>query len=177
MLVSLARAAISGRFGLNVPVREEAGFLQQPGATFVTLKRNGQLRGCIGSLSVHRSLIEDVRANACAAAFQDPRFKPLRFEELNSIRVEVSLLSALQLMAFRDEADALSQLRPGIDGLVLECGRNRGTFLPQVWESLPEPQAFLRELKRKAGLAADFWHPELSLSRYTVAKWAEPDTT
>ena len=86
------------------------------------------------------------------------------------------MLSALEPMAFRDEADALSQLRPGIDGLVLECGRNRGTFLPQVWESLPQPRAFLTELKRKAGLAADFWDPQLRLSRYTVAKWAEPET-
>jgi AmmeMemoRadiSam system protein B/AmmeMemoRadiSam system protein A len=177
MLVSLARAAISGRFGLNVSVREPAEFLQRPGATFVTLTSNGRLRGCIGSLSVHRSLIDDVRANACAAAFQDPRFKPLRLEELSSIRVEVSLLSALQPMSFRDEADALAQLRPGIDGLVLEYGRHRGTFLPQVWESLPQPQAFLNELKRKAGLAADFWDAELRLSRYSVAKWAEPATT
>jgi AmmeMemoRadiSam system protein B/AmmeMemoRadiSam system protein A len=176
MLLSLARMAISSRFGLNVPVREEAAYLQRPGATFVTLKSHGRLRGCIGSLSVHRSLIEDVRANACAAAFQDPRFKPLRLEELGSIRVEVSLLSALQPMAFRDEADALSQLRPSIDGLVLECGSHRGTFLPQVWESLPEPGAFLNELKRKAGLAADFWDAQLRLSRYTVAKWAEPET-
>jgi AmmeMemoRadiSam system protein A len=143
----------------------------------VTLKHNGQLRGCIGSLSIHRSLIDDVRANARAAAFQDPRFKPLRFEELSSVHIEVSLLSALQPMTLRDEGDALAQLRPGIDGIVLEYGGNRGTFLPQVWENLPDRRSFLTELKRKAGLAPDFWDDGLRLSRYTVAKWAEPETT
>ena len=176
LLVALARAAIASQFGQNFSVNGEAAFLQRPGATFITLKNNGRLRGCIGSLSVHRSLLDDIRANARAAAFKDPRFGPLRFEELNSIRIEVSLLSALQPMVFSDEADALSQLRPGIDGLVLECGDKRGTFLPQVWENLPEPRAFLGELKRKAGLAADFWDAGLRLSRYTVAKWSEPET-
>jgi AmmeMemoRadiSam system protein A len=143
----------------------------------VTLKLAGQLRGCIGSLSVQRSLLEDVRANARAAAFNDPRFPPLRFEELSTIRIEVSLLSTQERMAFSDEADALSQLRPGIDGIVLEHGRHRGTFLPQVWDSLPEPKSFLSELKRKAGLAPDTWDAEIRLSRYTVAKWAEADRT
>ncbi len=142
----------------------------------MTLKHNSQLRGCIGSLSVHRSLIDDVRANACAAAFQDPRFEPLRFDDLNSVQIEVSLLSALQPMRPRDEADALAQLRPGIDGIVLEYGGKRGTFLPQVWENLPDRRSFLTQLKRKAGLAPDFWDDGVRLSRYTVAKWAEPET-
>jgi AmmeMemoRadiSam system protein B/AmmeMemoRadiSam system protein A len=177
LLIALARTSISGQFGLHFTVRDEAPFLQRPGATFVTLKQNGQLRGCIGSLSVHRSLIEDVRANARAAAFQDPRFKPLRFEELSSVRIEVSLLSALQPMTLRDEGDALAQLRPGIDGIVLEYGGNRGTFLPQVWEKLADRRSFLAELKRKAGLAPDFWDDGLRLSRYTVTKWVEPETT
>ena len=177
VLIPLARASISGRFGLHFSVRDDAAFLQRPGATFVTLKQKGQLRGCIGSLSVHRSLVDDVRANARAAAFQDPRFKPLRFEELGLTSIEVSLLSALQSMAFSDEADALSQLRPGVDGIVFECGRHRSTFLPQVWENLPEPRRFLGELKRKAGLAPEFWDARVRLSRYTVAKWAEPETT
>jgi MEMO1 family protein len=176
LLVSHARAAISSQFGMHFSVRDEAACLREPGATFVTLKHGGQLRGCIGSLSVHRKLIDDVRANARAAAFQDSRFKPLRFEELYSIRIEVSLLSALQPMAFRDESDALLQLRPGIDGIVLEYGRHRGTFLPQVWENLPDPRSFLNELKRKAGLAPDFWNAQVRLARYTVAKWAEPET-
>lgn len=175
-LVSLARAAIEAQLGLRAGIgATDAAFLRKPAATFVTLKQQGRLRGCIGSLSVHRPLIDDVRENAIAAAFRDPRFKPLVPEELDSVQVEVSLLSPLQPMAFRDEADLLAQLRPGIDGLVLEHGGHRGTFLPQVWETLPEPNRFLAELKRKAGLAADFWAGDVRVSRYTVAKWAEPD--
>jgi AmmeMemoRadiSam system protein B/AmmeMemoRadiSam system protein A len=177
LLIAIARASISGQFGLHITVRDAAPFLQTPRATFVTLKQNGRLRGCIGSLIVHRSLIDDVRANARAAAFQDPRFEPLRFEELASVRIEVSLLSALQPMPLRDEGDALAQLRPGIDGMVLEHGGKRGTFLPQVWENLPDRRSFLQELKRKAGLAPDFWDDGLRLSRYTVAKWAESETS
>jgi len=177
LLTSIARAAIASQFGLHFAVRDDAAFLQQPGATFVTLKQHGKLRGCIGSLTSHRNLIDDVRENARAAGFQDPRFPPLCLEELGSIRIEVCVLSAPQSMTFSDEADALSQLRPGIDGVVLEFGNHRGTFLPQVWENLPEPRRFLEELKRKAGLAPDFWNDHLHLSRYHVAKWAEPETT
>ena len=177
LLVSIARASIAGRFGLHFSTPDGAAFLEEPGASFVTLKNSGQLRGCMGSLSAHRTLLDDVRANACAAAFRDPRFLPLRYDELDAIRVEVSLLSALEPMNFRDQDDALVQIRPGIDGLTLEFGRHRGTFLPQVWESLPEPARFLGELKRKAGLSADFWEAGVRLSRYTVAKWAEPDST
>jgi AmmeMemoRadiSam system protein A len=175
-LIALARAAIASRFGLHFAVDDRAAFLRKPAATFVTLKHGGELRGCIGSLDARRRLIDDVSANARAAAFADPRFPPLRFEELGPMRVEVSLLSELQPMAFRDEAHALLQLRPGIDGIVLEGGGRRGTFLPQVWDTLPEPVSFLSALKRKAGLPSDFWDNGLRLSRYTVAKWAEPET-
>jgi AmmeMemoRadiSam system protein A len=129
----------------------------------------------MGNLDVQRSLIEDVRANARAAAFQDPRFAPVSFEELSAIRIEVSQLSALEALVFTDEAGVLSQLRPRIDGIVLRWGRHRATFLPQVWENLPQPRQFLAELKRKAGLTPDFWDAGLSLSRYTVVKWAEPE--
>jgi AmmeMemoRadiSam system protein B/AmmeMemoRadiSam system protein A len=177
LLIAIARASISGQFGLDSAVRDAALFLQRRCATFVTLKHGGHLRGCIGSLSAHRSLVDDVRANARAAAFQDPRFEPLRFMELSSVRIEVSLLSALQPMALHDEADALAQLRPGIDGIVLEYRSHRGTFLPQVWESLPDRRSFLTQLKSKAGLAADFWDTGVRLSRYTVARWAETETT
>ena len=176
LLLSIARAAIAGQFGLHFSVREDAPFLHRPGATFVTLQQNAQLRGCIGSLSAHRALLEDVRANARASAFQDPRFAPLRFEELSTVRIEVSLLSVPQAIDCRDENDALSQLRPGVDGIVLHAGSHRGTFLPQVWDTLPEPRRFLGELKRKAGLAPDFWDAGVRLSRYTVMKWTEPQT-
>ncbi len=174
-LLSIARAAIASRFGLHFSASDEGARLQLPGASFVTLRQNGQLRGCIGSLVAHRKLSDDVRANAHAAAFEDPRFAPLRFEELRSVRIEISVLSELQTIACADEAEAVSQLRPGIDGLVVQHGTHRGTFLPQVWEHFPQPHRFLAELKRKAGLAPDFWDTEMRLSRYRVAKWAEAE--
>jgi len=176
LLVSIARASIASEFGLHFSVRDSAEFLHKPGASFVTLKSGGELRGCIGTLTAHRNLVDDVRANACAAAFKDPRFAPLRFDEISSIRVEVSLLSPLEPMSYRSEAEALEQIRPGIDGVVLEFGGHKGTFLPQVWEALSEPRRFLGELKRKAGLPADFWDPGVRLSRYTVTKWAESES-
>ncbi len=173
VLLRIARAAIAGRFGLMLECRASEAFLSEPGASFVTLKLEGRLRGCIGSLQAHRSLLEDVRHNAQAAAFRDPRFSPLRADEYNETTIEVSLLSPLTPFSVQDEADALGQLRPGVDGVILQHGNNRGTFLPQVWESLPEPEQFLTELKRKAGLAADFWSDEVRLFRYYVCKWTE----
>ncbi|MCX7175286.1 MAG: AmmeMemoRadiSam system protein A, partial [Proteobacteria bacterium] len=148
--------------------------LTRPGAVFVTLTEHGELRGCIGSLEAWRPLRDDVVANARAAAFNDPRFPPLRAEELSKIRVEVSLLSPSQPMSFSSEVDAIGQLRPNIDGVILEWGGHRGTFLPQVWESLTEPRQFMNQLKRKAGLPPDFWHEDIKLSRYQVEKWKEP---
>ncbi len=132
------------------------------------------MRGCIGSLMAQRSLLDDVQANARAAALQDPRFAPLRSDELDRTTISVSLLSALRDMACRDEADALAQLRPGIDGLVFACAGRRSTFLPQVWEQLASPREFLGQLRRKAGLAEDFWSDQVVLQRYTVTKWEEP---
>ena len=147
--------------------------LTQNGATFVTLTQNGNLRGCIGSLEAYRPLALDVAENAIAAAFRDPRFPPLGPEELDFTRVEVSLLDVPKPMEFSDEADALARLRPGIDGLILAYGHRRATFLPQVWESLPDRQQFMAHLKMKAGLPADFWDDGITLSRYGVQKWKE----
>lgn len=175
LLVTIARSAIVDRFGLYFS-ETQAAFLHRPGACFVTLHKEGRLRGCIGSLVPQRSLFDDVQANARAAAFQDPRFEPLRFEELSSTQVEVSVLSAQQPLTFVDEDDALAQLRPHVDGVVLEFGRHRGTFLPQVWDNMPDPRRFLAELKRKAGLAPDFWDAGVRLSRYTVTKWTQPQS-
>jgi len=172
-LVSLARASIAQRLGLDARVAEGAAWLRQPGATFVTLTRAGELRGCIGSLEAKRPLLADVKENALAAAFSDPRFKPVTAAEWPGVRVEVSLLSPLETLECSSEAEALAQIRPGVDGLVIEYGHHRGTFLPQVWESLPEPGQFLLNLKRKAGLPPDFWEPGLALKRYTVTKWHE----
>ena len=172
-LLRLARAAIGEQLGKPAPAGASQARLQEPGATFVTLTQQGQLRGCIGSLEAHRALLHDVRENALAAAFRDPRFSPLAEEEFEITRVEVSLLTTPEPLAFRDEADFMAQLRPGIDGIVFQYGRHRSTFLPQVWESLPEPQQFMQQLKRKAGLPPNFWHEEVSIARYEVTKWKE----
>lgn len=174
-LLPLARAAIARELGRAQSADASAPWLQDPGACFVTLTQQGELRGCIGSLEAHRTLLADVQANALAAAFRDPRFAPLSVRELDRTEVEISLLSPMQAMAFDSEAEALAQLRPGIDGLVFEFGARRSTFLPQVWEQLPEVPDFMAQLKRKAGLPADFWHADVRLQRYTVAKWKESE--
>lgn len=173
ILLSLAREAIAAQFGTPLPAAPDEDWLRQPGATFVTLMEKGQLRGCIGSLQAYRPLIEDVRANAVAAAFRDPRFAPLHAIELSHVHIEVSLLTAPNAMHFTDEADALAQLQPGVDGVIFEYTHHRSTFLPQVWEQLPTPEAFMAQLKRKAGLPGDFWSPEVRLCRYRVEKWKE----
>ena len=175
-LLKIARQAIGAELGVTheLPAALLAlPELQQPGATFVTLTEDGELRGCIGSLQAHRPLLDDVRANARAAAFLDSRFPPLTRDEFAAVRVEVSLLAAPQPMHFAGEADALAQLRPDIDGVILESGWHRATFLPQVWEDLPEPRQFMAHLKRKAGLPADYWNADIQLSRYAVQKWKE----
>ncbi|MFY9327279.1 MAG: AmmeMemoRadiSam system protein A [Georgfuchsia sp.] len=172
-LLVRARNAIAAQLDLPTQMEPDHPALREPGATFVTLNKHGQLRGCIGSLEAHRSLDRDVRANAVAAAFRDPRFDPLQAAEWPEVRVEVSLLSAATPIGFVDEADALRQLRPGIDGVIFEHGSRRSTFLPQVWESLPEPQEFLVQLKRKAGLTGDFWADDVKLYRYEVQKWKQ----
>jgi len=177
VLLVLARNTIARRLNLPTLHLPEATppELDQPGATFVTLTQRGDLRGCIGSLEAHRPLSQDVQENAIAAAFRDPRFAPLSAEELARTRVEVSLLTAPRPMPVTDENDALAQLRPGEDGLIFQVGHLRSTFLPQVWEQLPAPRQFLAHLKMKAGLPADFWSPEVRLTRYGVQKWKEQE--
>lgn len=175
ILLPIARSAIAMKLGKTHPANEEAAWLRERGACFVTLTHSRKLRGCIGTLRAHRALLEDVKANAVAAAFRDPRFKPLSEIEFEAIEVEISLLSALEAMSFADEQDALAQLRAGVDGLVFEYGRHSSTFLPQVWESFSDPAEFMAHLKHKAGLPPDFWDLEVKLSRYTVTKWRETD--
>lgn len=175
-LLPIARAAIASV--LRQPheaVAEHADWLQQPGATFVTLTQRGELRGCIGTLQAQRSVLVDVKANAVAASLRDPRFPPMVAAELSITDIEVSLLSAMQPMVFATESEALAQLRPQIDGVLLAFGQHRSTFLPQVWEQLPDVRHFMAHLKQKAGLPAGFWHPGLRLERYTVSKWKESD--
>jgi AmmeMemoRadiSam system protein A len=173
VLLPLARAAIASEFGLTRQANEDLQWLQRQGACFITLKRDHRLRGCIGTLRAHRSLAEDVKANAVAAAFRDPRFAPLTAEEFDGVSLEISVLSALEALGFADEPDALRQLRVGVDGVVFEFGYHTGTFLPQVWEDFKEPAEFLAHLKYKAGLPPDFWDQDVKLSRYTVHKWRE----
>jgi AmmeMemoRadiSam system protein A len=173
ILLPIARAAISCALKVPRTADETAPWLSEHGACFVTLTQHGELRGCIGSLQAHRTLLNDVKNNAVSAALRDPRFMPLSAAELDITKVEISLLSPPQAMVFRDEADALAQLRPNVDGVIFQYGSYRSTFLPQVWEQLPQPREFMAHLKHKAGLPADFWSPEVKLSRYTVEKWKE----
>lgn len=180
-LLSIARAAIAETLGLPhasiEQLAQDKPWLQEKAACFVTLTQNGQLRGCIGTLEAHRSLLEDVIHNASAAAFYDTRFSPLGRDELDITEIEVSLLSTMQPLKFSSEQDALAQLRPGIDGVLLESGLHRGTFLPQVWQQLPDKKDFMTHLKNKAGLASDFWSDNIKLYRYTVTKYKESDFT
>ena len=157
VLLPLARAAIGEQLSLRGDGSEDAPWLNNQGASFVTLTKHGELRGCTGTLEAHRALGADVKANAVAAAMRDPRFKPLTRAEFDTIRVEVSVLSAVVALNFRDEAGALAQLRPGIDGVILQYGHHRSTFLPQVWEDFRDPRLFMGHLKHKAGLPPDFW--------------------
>ncbi len=174
VLTTLARNAIAERLGLaSAPVSSEP-WLQAPGASFVTLHTDDNaLRGCIGSLHADRPLEADVRANAVAAAFRDPRFPPVTADELERITVEVSVLSEPEPIVFATEQQAREALRPGVDGVILSHGSHRGTFLPQVWDSYPEPSDFLDALKVKSGLPPDFWSPDITLQRYTVNIYRE----
>lgn len=169
LLLDLAHAAIAAR--LRVPAREPnlaPEYLREPGASFVTLEFGERLHGCIGSIAAQRPLGDDVRRNAVLAAFEDPRSRALHADELPRVDLSVAVLGPLQPFACVDEHDARAKLRPGVDGLLLSWHAHRGVFLPKVWDKLATPREFLEQLKRKAGLAADFWAPDLVLQRYEV---------
>ena len=172
-LTGRARNAIGSALGLPAVDEPAHQALARPGASFVTLRRGADLRGCIGSLEARRPLGEDVHHNARAAAFQDPRFAPVTVREMQALRIEVSLLGPASRIAAVDEAALLRQLQPGVDGLVLQWRGQRATFLPQVWEQLPEPAAFVGALKRKAGLPDGFWAADLQCARYGVRQFKE----
>ena len=169
-LLDLAWESI--RHGLKhrepIPVNLEglAQELKSLRATFVTLQRQGQLRGCIGRLEAARPLVEDIASNAYAAAFQDPRFPALRDNELEGLEIDLSLLTPAEPMSFTSEQDLLDQLQAGVDGVILVEGSRRGTFLPSVWEQLPEPRQFLQHLKLKAGLPEAYWSNSIKAYRY-----------
>ena len=148
--------------------------LRRDGASFVTLTEYGELRGCIGSLEPRRSLVLDVRENAVAAAFHDPRFPPVRSEELDDLHIEISVLTLPQPLSYDGPDDLVAKLRPDVDGVVIERGWNRATFLPQVWEKLPDPHQFLQHLCLKAGLPADTYRrPGLDVYTYQVEEFEE----
>lgn len=153
---------------LPVEPRDFPPPLREPAASFVTLRRGGALRGCTGSLTPSHALVADVAANAFSAAFRDPRFEPLAPEERADLEIHVSILGPLEPLPVASEAELLRALRPGIDGLVIAEGTRRATFLPAVWETLRDPAQFVAELKRKAGLPADHWSPQMRCWRYCV---------
>ena len=140
--------------------------LQQHRACFVTLHKYQLLRGCIGSLEASRPLVNDVNENAFAAAFRDPRFNALQHSEFGHLSISISVLTPATEIVFDSEQDLLEKVRPGIDGLILQQDYLRATFLPSVWEQLPDPVEFLKHLKLKAGLTADFWSDNIKISRY-----------
>ncbi|WP_448850697.1 AmmeMemoRadiSam system protein B [Corynebacterium sp. 335C] len=188
-LPAVARAAIAEALGAGSADARDDGtlpgadpaahlpahpWLAAPGAAFVTLTAGGRLRGCIGSLEPRRPLLDDVRANAVAAAVRDPRFPPLTAGELDGVSVEVSVLTPPEpVPGVRSAADAAAALRPGVDGATLTAGARRGTFLPQVWEQLPEPRDFVDRLVVKAGLPPGTWPEGARLERYGVRAWSE----
>lgn len=176
-LLALARRSIEHglRTGEALPVklRELSPSLSECGACFVTLTINGELRGCIGTLEAHRPLAEDVSENAFASAFGDPRFPPLSEREFNTVHIEISVLTPPQEMHFTSEADLLQQIVPFEDGLVLQDGYRRGTFLPLVWQQLPDKKQFFTQLKRKAGLPAHHWSDNLRCYRYHTQVFEE----
>ncbi len=146
--------------------------LRERRATFVTLHRGGQLRGCIGHLQAFEPLVADVSENAFSAAFRDRRFPPLTAPEMDGLHIEISVLTPETPLSFASERELLAQLEPGLDGLVLRDGPFQGTFLPTVWQSLPEPALFLAHLKAKAGLPGDYWSASLRVSRYRTESFS-----
>lgn len=185
VLLSAARTAIAQTLGTttsHAATAAQAGtppaWALGPGASFVTLRKNGRLRGCIGLLAAQRPLLEDVRANAVAAATWDPRFAPMTPDEFPAVAIEVSVLSAPRSLRVSSLREGYAALRPGVDGVILETGAyRRATFLPQMWQNLPDPAQFLGHLWLKAGLAPGVWHEGTTLQTYTARAWHEvPET-
>ena len=176
-LLQLARSSIEYGLIHRQPLPVEDGELSSelaaPAATFTTLRIQRDLRGCCGTLEAERPLAADVAYSAFRAAFHDPRFPPVRKAELDAVTLEVSVLSPLESLPVANEADLINQLRPGTDGLVILAGARRATFLPTVWESLPEPGKFLDALKVKCGLPGDYWSEQLAFQRYRTTSYAE----
>ena len=172
LLLDVARESIrcklDGRTGWRPDFELFPDELLQKRASFVTLTIDGRLRGCIGRLEACRPLVEDVAENASAAAFEDPRFPPLTRREFEKLEIHISVLSIPEEMQFSSEEDVLNRIRPGVDGLILQEGRRRGTFLPSVWIELPDKKLFWAHLKLKTGLPAGYWSDTVRVFRYTT---------
>ncbi len=182
-LVRLVRSTLMECFDRKIPEELKAKLLERFAdeafqvhtGTFVTLKIGGQLRGCIGSLVGRESLVDGIRSNAVNAAFHDPRFSRLTEKELDRVFIEVSVLTEPQVLDYSGPEDLIDKLRPGIDGVTIRKGHAGGTFLPQVWEQLPEPRTFLSHLCMKAGLPSDAWQQaDLEVETYQVQYFEEP---
>ena len=171
-LLEVARNAISYELyqyvAIDIDPNAYSPSLREMRATFVTIQIEGKLRGCIGTLEMRRSLVMDVARNAGAAAFADPRFERLTRAEFDLIDIHISILSPVETVVFDGESDIVSKVRPNIDGLILSDGPHRGTFLPEVWEKIPDPSQFIEQLKMKAGLAPDYWSDSIQVERYTT---------
>lgn len=178
ILLRLAREAMEcGVRGKNLPPLDKSSLtkhLLEDGASFVTLTIRGQLRGCIGALEAYQPLVDDVREHAVAAALEDPRFPPVREDELSGINLEVSRLTRPIPLEYKDADDLLSKLRPHIDGVILKDGFRRATFLPQVWEKIPDRASFLNNLCYKMGARDDLWRVKhIDVLTYQVEEFHE----
>jgi hypothetical protein len=160
---------------LPVELGDTPPALAEPGASFVTLSIDGELRGCIGTLEAKDPLIRDVVKNAYCAAFSDPRFPPVDESECSVIAIKISILTPPEAFPVANESELLEKLRPGIDGLILEDGQRRATFLPAVWEDVADPKEFVEHLKRKAGIPANSWSPRIRAFRYRTESFAAED--
>ena len=148
--------------------------LRREGASFVTLTIGGQLRGCIGALEAYQPLVLDVQEHAAAAASEDYRFRPVRPEEVPLLEIEISRLTPTQALSYTDAQDLIAQLRPGLDGVLIRDGGRRATFLPQVWEKLPDPQNFMSHLCVKMGAPENYWQTKkLDVYTYQVEEFKE----
>lgn len=165
-IIDLCKVAIKAQFEKNDTQIKYPQVFNQTGACFVTLEKNNNLRGCIGSIIAHRSLILDLVMNAKNSAFNDPRFKPVQKDELEQLKIAVSILSAPQKMTFTDENDLLNQMRPNIDGIIIKDGNYQAVYLPSVWEQLPDKKEFLNTLKIKAGLSPDYFSKTFEAYRF-----------
>ncbi len=173
ILLRIAKSAILNKLNHTYKfdenkLLERYPFLKKDGATFVTLKKDGELRGCIGSIIAYRTLLDDVINNAISAGFEDPRFNALSEDELSRLNIEVSLLSEPTIVKYEDFDNLCEKIQPNVDGLILKHGIYQGTFLPQVWEQLPTPKLFLEHLSQKAGSSISIYEEHPIIYRYSV---------